>query len=107
MLMIQATALADGSDDDDQEDENDQPDTELRVQEALQTLRNTANEVTITDLPTDKMEKQFLSQFAATGTKAKGKSCSTRFSSEEVKSVQAACAELSRWAWHGDSFSRC
>ena len=74
------------------------PDTEQRVQEALQTLHHVTDEITITDLHTDEVEKQFLSRFATTGcvcTKFKGKPCSLQFSCEYVESVRASCAELS------------
>ena len=73
---------------------------EERLQEALQTLRNNvADEVTITDLPTDEIEKQFLSRCAVTAcgcTKVKGMPCSTLLSLE-VKSghhAQNSCNDL-------------
>ena len=74
-------------------------DTEACVLEVVQGLHTMTDEISITPLPTDKMEEQLLSQFMSSGcgcSKADGKQCYQQFSAEYIKSVRASCAELTR-----------
>ena len=66
--------------------------TEERVDEAMDSLQTTADDITVTPLSTDTDEDRLVTQFMASGcscSKVQGRPCSQQFSQEHVASVQA------------------
>ena len=70
-------------------------DTNERVSEALRNVHSIADEITITDLHTDLVEGDFVSNFMSVGCGCV-KRCWRQFSLEYVTSVRSGCTELTR-----------
>ena len=63
------------------------------MSEAFRNLHSIADEVTITSLPTDRVEEDLVSKFMSMGCGCV-KRCSKQFSLEYIRSVRRECAEL-------------
>ena len=91
---------ADGGDNCGDADENGEEarsnDTDMRISEAMQCVRNNADDIITTSLPTDTLERELVTQFMTSGygcKKARGTQCYQQFTQEYVTSVRQSCAE--------------
>ena len=75
-------------------------DTDMRISEAMQCVRNNADDIITTSLPTDTLEHELVTQFMTSGCgckKARGTQCYQQFSQEYVTFMRQSCAELTHF----------
>ena len=66
-------------------------DTDMRISEAMQCVRNNADDIITTSLPTDTLEHELVTQFMTSGCgckKARCTQCYQQFSQEYVTSMR-------------------
>ena len=91
-------ALYDSGGESDTEEEDVLVNTKQRVDQVMDSLQTTADDITVTPLSTDTAEYQLVTQFMASGcgcSKVQGRPCYQQFSQEHVASVRALCTQLS------------
>ena len=84
-------------------------DTDMCISEAMQCVCNNAYDIITTLLPTNALEREFMSHSMTSGygcKKARGTQCYQQFSQEYVTSVRQSCAN-SLWARHGHTWANC
>ena len=72
-------------------------DTEEHVDQAMDSLQTTADDITVTPISMDTAEDRLLTQFMASRcgcSKVQSRPCSQQFSQEYVASVRASCIQF-------------